>query len=592
MNVTAAKRMSDTGEIALQSPAGTSDAPPIGIVSARTSPLDRLRRCAHTISHLTPTQVCYLALRRGLGRRYRIPAAPVSTLRHAIGLQATIYVPPSGLDGNAFEFLGKWHDFGPQIDWNAASQSKLWRYNLHYFDYALDRSRRAGWVAAAMQDWMNSNPARASVGWEPYPVSLRIVNWIKFDLHSDMPLALSAELRNSLYQQVWWLERNLEIEIQANHLLKNAKAVLFGGAYFAGRDADRWLEKGKSLFFAEIRKQFLADGGHFERSAMYHVICLEDILDVISLARGSIGLLTTQEIAKLGDCARRALTYLDDISLPGDVLPMFNDSVAGIAPELQAIRAYARDVLPISYTGEHPTTAIVDKPDVGFFGYRHGREMLLIDAGAPAPSYQPGHSHCGLLSFELMVAGRPLIVDSGVYDYENDPLRHALRGTAAHNTIQIDGHEQSEIWGAFRMGRRAKSENRMVTPDLPRHFSFAASHDGYRRLPAAPTHSRTFTCQIGRRWQIDDKIEGAGMHSLDSFLHFHPDIVIHHQDEKWIATNTETGAAYAISTAGGICDLVSTVYCPRFGERQGNLTLRIRANVRAPASLGFVIEAI
>jgi uncharacterized heparinase superfamily protein len=595
MTIAVTKRISDT--IGLETRAETTHshvAQPAERALARPEPsrFHRLSRYAHTASHLMPTQACHWVLRRALGRRYRVPARPASAIRNGVNLLATIYTAPSGLDTNTFDFLGKWHDFGQQIDWSAADQSRLWQYNLHYFDYALDPSRRASWVAAVMENWVSHNPPRPSVGWEPYPVSLRIVNWIKFDLHSDMPLALSAPLRNSLYQQVWWLARNLEIEIQANHLLKNAKAVLFGGAYFSGRVADKWLEKGKRLFLAEVRKQFLADGGHFERSAMYHVICLEDILDVISLARGSAGLLTSQEISQLGDCARKALAYLDDISRPGDVLPMFNDSVAGIAPELSAIRAYARDVLPVSYSGELAPTTIVDKPQAGFFGYRHGREMLLIDAGAPGPPYQPGHSHCGLLSFELTVGGRPLIVDSGVHDYEAGALRHALRSTAAHNTVQIDGHEQSDIWGAFRMGRRARVADRAAVPDLPRHFNFTACHDGYRHLCGAPVHWRTFTCQIGRRWRIQDRIEGSGTHRIESFLHFHPAVVLDGKDAKWTATDTETGCAYIVTAVGGVCDLISTVYCPRFGERLDNSTLRISADVPVPASLGFVIEVV
>src|SRR5262249_23768428 len=153
----------------------------------------------------------------------------------------------SGLGGNAFTFLNQEHCFAGDIDWSVTHLSRLWRYNLHYFDYALDPSREPAWVTQTMRDWVAAVPPRRSTGREAYPASLRIVNWIKFAL---LPLRdqLDPVCRSSLFQQIGWLEKNLEHEIQANHLLKNVKALIFGGAYFSGAIADRWLQTGTNLF--------------------------------------------------------------------------------------------------------------------------------------------------------------------------------------------------------------------------------------------------------------------------------------------------------------------------------------------------------
>ena len=197
-----------------------------------------------------------------------------------------------------------------------------------------------------MRDWIARNPPLKSVGWEPYPASLRIVNWIKFDLWRTPLMPLPGDCRRSLFQQVAWLERNLEHEIQANHLLKNLKALVFGGAYFAGGTADRWLRKGARLFLKEIRRQILADGGHFERTAMYHAIVLEDLLDVLNFAISNKELMPHSIIEDLTELARAALAHLDDTTFPDGSISMFNDSVSGVAPERAALAAYGSAISP------------------------------------------------------------------------------------------------------------------------------------------------------------------------------------------------------------------------------------------------------
>ena len=97
----------------------------------------------------------------------------------------------------------------------------------------------------------------------------------------------------------------------------------------------------------------------------------------------------------------------------------------------------------------------------GYFVIRNLDDMLVVDCGEVGPDYQPGHAHCDTLSFELASDGRTIIVDSGVYDYEDSEMRRYVRSTRAHNTAMVDGCEQSEIWGAFRVARRARPIQRI-----------------------------------------------------------------------------------------------------------------------------------
>jgi hypothetical protein len=66
---------------------------------------------------------------------------------------------------------------------------------------------------------------------------------------------------------------------------------------------------------------------------------------------------------------------------------------------------------------------------------------MIIDCDAVSPSYQPGHTHCDMLSYELALDGRPVFVDTGVYDYEPSAERAWSRSTRAHNTVGVDGAE-------------------------------------------------------------------------------------------------------------------------------------------------------
>ena len=85
-------------------------------------------------------------------------------------------------------------------------------------------------------NWRERNSTGTEVGWEPYPLSLRIVNWLKFLVRYGRDLEQRGEGRKidlllpSLAQQAATLDRRLEKDLLGNHLLKNIKALLFAGA--------------------------------------------------------------------------------------------------------------------------------------------------------------------------------------------------------------------------------------------------------------------------------------------------------------------------------------------------------------------------
>lgn len=484
--------------------------------------MKRLLLYANTVRHLRASQISALI------RKRLLPAATRSLHVNDVQLRAGVGLSPGVSQGHStgrsyvFCFLNREKAFpNTQVDWVSAGMPKLWRYNLHYFDYLSGSSRSRDEKAALISNWIARNATGAPDAWEPYTLSLRMVNWIKFFLLADT--VLHHEWLHSLYAQGLWLEHNLEDHLLANHHLKNGVALFFAGVYFEGTDADRWLAKGRQILTDELDEQFLSDGGHFERSPMYHAISLVDYLDVLNLMVGSQRALHFEEQQRFTTRVHEALSFLDDICLPDGDIPLFNDAALGIAPSPDDILTYGNRILTYkrrSFSAGLTTSA---KSQTGYYVIRDASDMMVIDCGPVGPDYQPGHAHADTLSFELAVNGRRIIVDSGVYDYEPGRRRTYARSTRAHNTLCIDQQDQSETWGVFRVARRAYPIYGRITGDGEVRATFEGAHDGYARLSGRLTHSRMIEYVSPGEWTVRDTVNGEGIHTIESLLHVHPD---------------------------------------------------------------------
>lgn len=475
---------------------------------------------------------------------------------------------------------------------------KLWRYNLHYFDYLHDPQRSLESKCFLITDWIGHNPTGTEDAWEPYTVSLRIVNWIKFFLLLNVDgLGERSEglLRRvwveSLYQQALWLERNIEYHILANHYLKNGVALFFAGVYFEGIDADRWRRKGLKILRSELQEQFLADGGHFERSPMYHSICLIDYLDILNLIQNSPTALSCDVADEFTGKVTAALDFLNGICLPDGAISLFNDSAFGIAPPPHQIFDYAARV--IKYTPPSPSNGLVVNvfPLIGYYVCRKADDMIIIDCGSIGPNYQPGHAHCDTLSYELAIDGRRVVVDSGVFDYEPSQERAYARSTRAHNTVVVDGKEQSEIWGVFRVARRARPLQAHIDKIGDESVLFEGAHDGYMRLSGKPIHRRRISYDGQGSWIITDELEGTGLHRMESFVHIHPDFTIAEAEAGRFRIE-RGGEIIAIIEALSACRVTSEPGCyfPEFGLSCKNPVIAFSCSGEVPLQLSYRIQ--
>ena len=358
-------------------------------------------------------------------------------------------------------------------------------------------------------------------GWEPYPLSLRIVNWVKWLLQSNVT---PGGIYESLSQQVWSLATQIEYHLLGNHLMANAKALVFAGCFFDGTEADVWFKQGISILKTEIPEQFLADGGHFELSTTYHATLTEDLLDIINILRTY-----SQPVPPVWEkAAQAAIKWQRTMTRPDGLPPLFNDAAYGISPSLDDIEAYAARLGLVPDSLE--LAGLSDLPNSGYFRFDGTNYSLFGDAGQIGPDYIPGHAHCDMLNFELFVAGQPHIVDVGTSTYEAGARRHYERSTAAHNTVQLEDQEQSEIWASFRVGRRAKIVERTVGPNF-----VIAAHNGFRRHI---THRRKFQFSSTEIHLADEIIGANNLQKTIAYFHLHPDI----------EPRTEDGVVFAGST--------------------------------------------
>ena len=547
--------------------------------------MKRLLLYARTLVHLRPTQVLALIRKRMLPSATQAPQ--IHGLRLRPGVRLSPCLPHSYLSGrdHSFCFLNQEKTFPDGgIDWASKEMPKLWRYNLHYFDYLFDIGRAHNAKFHLISDWIAKNPPGTGDAWEPYTLSLRIVNWIKFFLQNDA--ALQEEWLQSLYTQGLWLGKNVEYHILANHYLKNGVALFFVGMYFEGKDADQWLAKGRQILDCELDEQFLPDGGHYERSPMYHAISVVDYLDVLNLMGGSESSMIFEETDRFKVRVGQALDFLHDICMPDGDIPLFNDSGFLVAPPPADILAYANQICsykcPLAVNG----LTVKEMPYTGYYVFRDGADMMVIDCGAVGPDYQPGHAHADTLSFELAVNGERVIVDSGVYDYESGPRRIYARSTRAHNTVQIDGENQSEVWGVFRVARRAYPLRASLNSDRPGHAIFEGAHDGYARLSGHLIHKRGIDYISPGEWTVHDTVEGSGIHTIESCLHIHPAYTVGLVGQSAEVRDRMGQLILIITTAPNAeVAIEQGWYFPEFGKELPNITLVTTYRGAVPVTL-------
>jgi len=486
----------------------------------------------------------------------------------------------------------------PRVDWTAKYESALWTYQLHYFDFATD----VAWAALGTGDvrytdafsrlwtsWLDAVESGA-VSIEPYPTSVRSINALRslLLLGDRVPTSLRDRLLWTTHAQLAWLESTLEVHLRANHLLKNLNALAWDGLVFSGKNAS--LRRGRLQgLWAEVDEQVLTDGGHFERSPMYHAAVLSDLLEILALCRTADTPVPDWVPGRL-DRMTRALQLMTRLD---GTLHLFNDAANGECPAPLEVMGLARQVLGAEFPQPAGHFAL---RETGYHGWIDptGGGRIIIDAGPPGPSYQPGHAHCDMLSFELDLAGRQVVVDAGVHGYDGDPYREYVRSTRAHNTVSIGNREQHEVWGTFRMARRgdvleADSSARDGT------FEFRGACRHYYDRSAV--HRREIRLEADTL-TVTDFVEGAIGALVTGWLHLHPDFAVERAGDLWLAQGgdlrlrIDVFGADEVEVRRGETKPVQGWHCPEFGLAADAPVLAMRLHSNRGEPFGYRLERV
>lgn len=443
----------------------------------------------------------------------------------------------------------------------------------------------------------------------------------------------------ALWYQVKRLRLDLEHHLQGNHLLEDYAALCVGCLHLRNvispseprarsmeprpsfchgipgcrERLEAWLEEAASGLTDQVEAQILTDGGHEERSPMYHADIMDSLWQVHqnldrmvptgSDSRGGGGVGDAPAPRRSGMVLDRKGVAQEEPGVPvpphhrgPETFPRSTQGVAhpqlvmpspshsaGLGPAAGRLRACLTEILPrmADWLGHltHPDGRIALFQDSAFdqvptwacpvdeappgpgaagsigsqfragpprsasqgargpfpipgrpgeFWLSHSRyyvrrwgsgNYLAIDLGPPAPAHQPGHAHCGALSYELSVAGHRVVVDSGIGSYHEATVREQGRRTAAHNVPLTEGTEQSDIWGKFRLGRRARIDLLAHDPAAHRIEARLTDVQGnvFRRVITTTDHGMTVE---------DTRERAAGRGAFLSLLHLAPGLTV------------------------------------------------------------------
>ena len=460
--------------------------------------LNNLFLYLNTIKYLNSKQILYqIFYRLNLNIIFSFNNIKIDIPKKSILWKNYLINPSEYFDKNIFIFLNKKKKFD-KIDWDYAGNDKLWSYNLNFFNFLIQNgiSKKEG--LTLIFDYIDSNNKK--IGTQPYPISLRIVNWIKFlNNHKIIDQKINLQIIHDTNK----LLENIEYHIQGNHLYENGVTLLFSGVFFENK---KIIEKGLSIINEELDKQILNDGGHFELSPMYQNIVLRGLLDCICLMQ--LNKINNQLQKKFASKASLMLGWALNISNDDGTYPHVNDSIKGITNNIYELQVYAKnlDIRP----------EFVELSESGYRRWKRDNFNILIDVGQIGPKFLTAHSHADTFSFELYFKNIPIIVDPGISTYNKSKIRELERSTSYHNTININKKNSSEVWHVFRTADRAEvevlSENK---------YYISAQHNGYRKINTNVIRSFEL---FEKSFVINDEVLSFNNQRVESNLHFHPDI--------------------------------------------------------------------
>jgi hypothetical protein len=454
----------------------------------------------------------------------------------------------------------------------------LWELNRHLHivtlaqAYALSGDARYfGVIRRHLESWFGECPYGRGPNWSSaLELGIRLINWsVAWQLlgGASSPVFQDGEgarfrrqWLNAVFQHARFIHGHYSVYSSANNHLIGEAAGLFVAAltWPCWPHARTWLAEAKVILEREALLQNAPDGVNREQAVSYQQFELDLLLLPLFAGRANGKKFSAEFESRI----EAMIEYLASIMDVGGNVPEFGDSDDGFVVRLAQGGEFCR------YRSLLATAAILfrrgdfkakaggldDKtrwllgasadsafrqidgagaqqpirrafPIGGYYvlgcDFETENEIRLVaDAGPLGYQAIAAHGHADALAFTLSVGGKEFLVDPGTYAYHTQgPWRRYFRGTAAHNTLRVDGMDQSQSGGNFIWLRKAGAGCSLWRPSDERDV-FEGWHDGYMRLADPVMHRRRITFdKLARRVLIEDSLQMATMHEIELFFH-------------------------------------------------------------------------
>ncbi len=460
--------------------------------------MDKVFRLGRTVSHFKTAQLGAKFQYRLVKFCYDKHIFPLPIQKnlsvHFLDLIPSICSNSTFSKGN-FSFLNREAKFQSTVNWNFSDYGQLWNIRLNSLDYLSNLEINVEEGKMLLQNYVKDIKQNRT-RYDSHCASLRIINIIKFCSRNQVDI---SEVNKFIFSQSIYVRKNAEVHLQNNHLLENGFALLFASHYF---EQEKLFKYSAKIIEHSLDQQILNDGSHFELCPMYHLWVVNRLLECMQILRKSL-FKVKPLLSIIEKKVSLMLGWIIQMQFGNGSLPAINDSSEGYGPSISAILKIASDL--------GLKASIVPLKESGFRKFKNRNFEMLVDVNGLTPSEAPGHSHADTFHFIMHVFGDPFIIDTGISTYEPSKQRLYERSTAAHNSVTVNGLNQSELYGTFRAGRRAKVNLLRFNPK-----ELEASHTGYQHLGIK--HTRTFTFDHDKV-TIRDVVSGKPGIKCSAYLH-------------------------------------------------------------------------
>ncbi len=444
----------------------------------------------------------------------------------------------------------------------------IWELNRHQFLVTLGKAyfltqdeRYAGEVCNLIKQWIDANPPLFGVNWtSALECSIRLISWI-WTLHlvktsKSVTSTFLRSVYSSVYLQTRYIETHLSTYSAANnHLIAEAAALAVVSICFpCFRSSDRWHKKGIEILTRQVTEQIYADGVFAEQSIHYGIFILDSYLSVLLLLRRKGEDVPAIWYKRLENAGEFLVSLMDSKGKIPDIGDNDGGQMIQLCEQLD-FNVYESTLTTLSVIlnrGDFKKAGkMFDEKSlwlIGIDGYKQYRKVeklapsnnskifaqggycilrnhgtvLTFDCGALGYGSHAGHGHADALSITLSVHGSALLIDPGMPFYGEKPaIRDHFRGTAAHNTVRVDGEDQSTIGDTFLWLKKA--EARIEKSVFTSGYDYVSGvHNGYRELGVMHRRQIVFikgTPFLGY-WIITDDLTGYGRHLIELYWHF------------------------------------------------------------------------